>query len=117
MGMTTTAITEDPAIAIARATRSQRGAYAGLMAIAAVIAGAVGFFGWNASKPNSLDDAAHNAVVALARTNCPAYATDSSCGGSYIEAQPIWLYAGGAVAALFLLIALVLFLSRPAVPA
>lgn len=104
---------EDPAIAIARATREQRGMWAGIISALAAVAALVGYILYYESRP-SLDDSARNVAVAMARLDCADGTT--TCGGSYIESQPIYLYIGGSVAGVLLLIAFLLMVTRPALP-
>lgn len=78
-----------------------------LIGLAIAIAGVAK---WSSTKPD-LNASAKNVVTALGQVE----------GGSgsphYIESQPMWAYGGLAVAAVFVVIALILLATRPHAPA
>jgi hypothetical protein len=57
--------TDDPVIAVARATRAQRGMWAGVLVVLALISAIVGVVGWQATKPSELSSSAQGAANSL----------------------------------------------------
>jgi hypothetical protein len=106
----------DRVTAIARATREQRGRYASILVVLALIVAVVGLVGWQASKPDELQASAAGVVDAIAALQCTQDGTGCDVKSAVPHAQRAWLYAGGTAAGALLVVAFLLLATRPALP-
>jgi uncharacterized membrane protein YtjA (UPF0391 family) len=96
---------------VARKTRESRSTWAIAFLVLAVAAAIVGYAGWHASEPSD----GRKVVDALVQLQCAQ--DGNGCDHVAASSQPAWLYGGGGVAGVLVLVGLVLLATRPVVPA